>query len=86
MSKFVTSQPEKQTIAIDILLNISRGTGNHTMKFGKLIEYNTRQEIYFLKNHIQNVVEKLFPDPFLKNQKYSFGECCNFELDLLFIS
>ena len=36
------------------------------MKFRQLIEYNTRT--VFLKNHFQNVVEKLFPDPFLKNQ------------------
>ena len=35
------------------------------MKFGQLIEYNMRN--IFLKNHTQNVVEKLFPDPFLKN-------------------
>ena len=24
--------------------------------------------MFFLKNHAQNMVEKLFPDPFLKNQ------------------
>ena len=31
------------------------------MKFGQLMEYN-------LKNNTQIVVEKLFPDPFLKNK------------------
>ena len=36
------------------------------MKFGQLIEYNMRN--IFLGNHIQNVVEKLVPDPFIKNQ------------------
>ena len=36
------------------------------MKFGQLIEYNMRN--IFLKNHTQYVVEKLFPDPFLKNK------------------
>ena len=36
------------------------------MKFGQLLEYNKRN--VFLKNHTQNVVEKLFPDTFLKNQ------------------
>ena len=36
------------------------------MKFGQLIEYNMRY--FFLKHHAQNMVEKLFPDPFLKNQ------------------
>ena len=55
-----------QTIAINILSNISRSKGNHTMEFGPLIEYNVRNN-FFLKNHTQNVVEKLFPDPFLKN-------------------
>ena len=38
----MTSQPEKQTIAIHILPNISRRTGNQTMKFGQLIKYNMR--------------------------------------------
>ena len=36
------------------------------MKFGQLIEYNMRN--IFLKNHTENVLEKLFPGPFLKNQ------------------
>ena len=36
------------------------------MTFGQLIEYNI--EIFLLKNHTRNVVEKLSPDPFLKNQ------------------
>ena len=31
------------------------------MKFGQLIER------FFLKNHTQNVMEKLAPDPFLEN-------------------
>ena len=35
------------------------------MKFGQLIEYN--METFFLKNHTQNVVQKLVPDPFLEN-------------------
>ena len=35
------------------------------MKFGQLIEYN---RLFFLKNHMHNVVEKLFPDPFLKSK------------------
>ena len=36
------------------------------MKLGQLIEYNMRN--IFLKNYTQNVVEKLIPDLFLKNQ------------------
>ena len=42
-------KPGKQTIAIHILPNISRSKGNQAMKFGRLIEYNTRN--IFLKNH-----------------------------------
>ena len=36
------------------------------MKFGHLIECNMRN--IFLKNHTQNIMEKLVPDPFLKNE------------------
>ena len=46
--------------------NISSGKGNQKMKFGQLIEDN--RGTFFSKNHTQNVVDKLFPDPFLKNQ------------------
>ena len=40
ISKFMTSQPGKQTIAIHIYPNISRSKGNQTMEFGELIECN----------------------------------------------
>ena len=63
----MTSQPGEQAIAIHILANISRSKGNQTMTFGPLIEYNMTT-IFLKKHHAQNVVEKLFPDPFLKNQ------------------
>ena len=36
-SKFITSQPEKQTFAIHILPNISRYKDNQTIKFAHLI-------------------------------------------------
>ena len=36
------------------------------MKFGQLKDIT--REPFFLINHSQNVMEKLFPDPFLKNQ------------------
>ena len=61
ISEFMTSQPGKQTISIQILPNISRNKGNQTMKSGQLIEY---EKSFFLENHTKNVVEKLFPDPF----------------------
>ena len=38
----MTSQPAKQTIAIHILINISRSKGNQAMQFGKSIEHNMR--------------------------------------------
>ena len=59
-------QLEKQTIGIYILSNISRSKGIQTMNFGQLLEYNMRY--IFLNKSYTNVVEKLFPDPFLKNQ------------------
>ena len=37
------------------------------MKFGQLIEYSMRN--IFLKNHTQNVVEKLVQKPFYKKNK-----------------
>ena len=49
-----------------ILPNISRIKDNQTMKLGQLIKHNIRN--IFLENHIQNVVEKLVPDSFIKNQ------------------
>ena len=57
----MTSQPGKKTIAMHILTNISRNKGNQAMEFGHLIQYNMRN--MFLKNHTQNVMKKLFPDP-----------------------
>ena len=47
-SKFMTSQPGSQTIAILILPNISQSKGNHTIKFSQLIEFNERN-IFFQK-------------------------------------
>ena len=40
------------------------------MKFGQLIEYNMRN--IFLENHTQDVVEKLSPDPLLKNENWAY--------------
>ena len=48
-----------------ILPNISWSKGNQTMTVDQLIVYKMRD--IFLKNHTQNVVEKLFPHTFLKN-------------------
>ena len=47
-STFMTSKPGLQTIATQILPNISQSKGNQTMKFGQLIEYNKRN-VFFQK-------------------------------------
>ena len=57
VSKFMTSQPGNETIAMHRLPNISKSKGNQTMKFGQLIEYNTRN--ISLKNRTQNVADNL---------------------------
>ena len=62
ISKFITSQPGKQTITIHILPNISRSKGNHVMKFGQAIEYYKRNT--FLQKPCRNVAERLVPDIF----------------------
>ena len=66
ISKFIKSQLGKQSIAVNILPNISAHKGNQTIKFGQLIEYNI--EIIFLWKIMQKKVEKLLPDSFLENQ------------------
>ena len=66
ISKLITSQSGQQTDEKHMLSNISRNKGSQTMKFGQLIAYNIIT--FFLKNHTQSVVEKLFPDPFRKIQ------------------
>ena len=60
--KFMTSKPGVQTIAIDILPNISQSKGDRTMKFCWLIEHNKKNT--FLKNYAENEAERLVPDLF----------------------
>ena len=62
----MTSKIGQHLITMHILPNISRTKENQAMKFGQLIDYTVRN--IFHKNHKQNVVEKLVPDPFIKNQ------------------
>ena len=63
----MTSQPDLQTIAINILANISQSKGNQAMKVGQSIEYNT--EIFFFKNYAENETGRLIPDLFLFFEK-----------------
>ena len=41
------------------------------MKFEQVIEYNMRNNL--LKNHTENVLEKLFTEPYLKKPKLSIS-------------
>ena len=67
----MTSQPEKQTIAIHILRNISRSEGNQTMKFVQLIEYDIRN-IFLEKAHTK-CGGKTIPRRFSKKLKLSIS-------------
>ena len=60
----MTSQSGKQTVAINILSNISRSKGNQAMKFGQLIKHNMKN-IFFEKSYTK-CEEKLLSDPFKK--------------------
>ena len=55
-------QPGKQIIAIHILLNISKSSGNQLIKYGQLIEYNMRN-IFFDKLFTKFCGESI-PRPF----------------------
>ena len=63
----MTSQPGWQAIAIHILSNISRSKGNHSMKYGQLIEYNRN---VFLETCTKWVGEAI-PRPFCKESNLS---------------
>ena len=56
VSKSMKSQPGKQTSVIHILPSISRSKDKQTLKFKRI----QTSEIFFLKNHTQNMVEKLY--------------------------
>ena len=47
---FTTSQHGSKTIAIHILINISRSKGNQAIKLGQLIEYNMKNT-FLEKSH-----------------------------------
>ena len=60
--KFMTSHTGEQTITMHILPNISQSKDNQTMKFVKLVEYNTRK--VFLQKSCREEVARLVPDQF----------------------
>ena len=62
-------QPGKETIAIQILPNISRSKRNQTIKFGQLIEYNMRN-IFFEKSYTK-CGEEAISRSFSKKSKFN---------------
>ena len=69
ISEFMTSQPGKQTITINILPNISSSKDKKAMKFGQFIECNMRN--IFLENLCTKCDVKTIPRPFSKKLKLS---------------
>ena len=63
----MTSKPGSQTIAIQILSNISRNKGNQTLKFDQLLEYNIRN-IFLEKSYAKCGLEAI-PRPFFEKSK-----------------
>ena len=71
ISKSMTSQPGQQTIAIHILLNISRSKSNQVMKFWQLLEYNMRD--IFLQISFTKYDGETSPKPFSEKLKLSIS-------------
>ena len=74
----MTSQPGEQTILIHILHNISRNTGNQTMKSGQLLEYNKRD--IFLEKSYTKCGGKTIPRPFSGKSNLSISLDQQFKL------
>ena len=67
----MTSQPRKQTIAKEILPNISKSKDNHRNKFGQSIEYNMRN--IFLEKSYTKYDGETNSRPFSNNLKLSIS-------------
>ena len=63
----MSSQTGKQTIALHMLPNISRSSGNQIMKFGQLTEYDIRN--IFLENSYTKCGGETIARPFPKKSK-----------------
>ena len=61
------SQNRQQMFTRHVLLNVSRGKGNQTMKFGELIEYNMRN--IFIEKSYTKYGGEASPRPFYKKSK-----------------
>ena len=69
----MTSHTGPQIITIHILPNISKIKGNHTMKFGQIIEYNMRN-VFHTQNYKKSYTkcgEDISHRPFYKKSKFS---------------
>ena len=67
----MTSQPGKQTTAIQILPNISRSKRYQTMKFGQFIEHDMKNIL--LGKSYTKCGGKSITRPFSKNSKLSIS-------------
>ena len=65
----MTSQLGKQTVAIHIMPNISKNKRNQSMKFGQLIDYNTKN--FFLEKLYTKFGGWTIPRNFPKKSKLS---------------
>ena len=67
----MTPQPGLQTIAIHILVNISRSKGNQAVKFGQLIEYQMMN--IFVEKLYTKCAGETIPRPLSKKSKLSIS-------------
>ena len=63
----MTSKTGKQTIAMHILTNISKSTGNQIVKFGQSIEYNIKN--IFLEKSYTKCGGETIPRPLFQKAK-----------------
>ena len=75
----------QQVIAMHMMSGISRSKGSQAMKFGQLMEDNTRN--IFLQKSCRNEAERLAPDLllFLKKFLYIISYCVNQEIRTILI-
>ena len=71
ISKFMTLQPEKQTIAIHKMSNVSLSKDNQPMKFIQLIEYKMKK--MFLEKSFTKFEGETITRPFSKKSKLSIS-------------
>ena len=67
----MTLQPEKRTIAIHKMSNISLSKDNQPMKFSQLIEYKMKK--MFLENSFTKFEGETITRPFSKKSKLSIS-------------